>query len=323
MNKAVPIQLRLSACKIVLVAGCGLALVAAPSALSAQTGRDPILVDGARLSPAAAREQATAFVRASGVAAGETPAARWTDPVCPRVLGLTTEGARAAEGMIRQVAGEVGIQVAPEPCDSNIVVMFTADAGAVVRQIARLEPRRLADLDPGPREALLSGSAPIRWWHTSEQRGRHGGNGRSETTSAAQTASAVRGPGATAGSDLAAGVPTMLHYENSIISTLTSRALTSATVVIDQDAIMGRRLSQVAAYAALVAFAEIRPASAATQGSILGMFAESSPPTGLTAQDIGFLQTLYRIPLDRQARHHRGLLVGGMVSASTGQTDVN
>ena len=72
---------------------------------------------------------------------------------------------------------------------------------------------------------------------------------------------------------------------------------------------MGRKLDTLAAYAALVAFAEIRNLDATPDGSILGMFAAGTPPRGLTPQDTAFLRALYRIPLDREAMRHRGQLV--------------
>lgn len=300
----------------VLAVVCGSALAAAP--VSAQVSRDPIVVQGERLPEAAAREQAAAFVRSTGVAASETPAARWLDPVCPRVLGLTQEGARSAENVMRAIAIQAGAQVAPEPCDSNIVVIFTANAAALVREIDRREPRRFAELDSTERQALLQGSAPIRWWHTSEVRDMSGGNGGQQRTSQAASVPATQA-GSGAGSDLTANVPTMTRYSNSIISTYAQRGLLSATVVVDQNAVMGRRLGAIAAYAALVALAEIRSLESGPPGSILGLFGSQNPPSRLTAQDIGFLRTLYRMPLDRQARYHRGTLVAGMASATSGE----
>ncbi|MGQ0660896.1 hypothetical protein [Sphingosinicella sp.] len=310
---------RVAGRRALLAACCGVTLVAAQAPTPpAEAGRDPIIVEGERLTPAAARERAAAFIRATGVAASETPAARWTDPVCPRVLGLAPAGARTAENMIRAIAIQVGAEVAPEPCDSNIVVSFASDAGAVVREIERREPRRFGELDPAERRALIDGDAPIRWWHTSEERDTSGGNGGQGRSATANVAADTNTRGAGAGSDLANDVPTTVRYSNSLISTYAQRSLLSATVVIDQDAVMGRRLGAVAAYAALVALAEIRPVDVNSQGSILSLFTAASPPNQLTAQDVGFLRTLYRLPLDRQARYHRGSLVAGMISATTG-----
>jgi hypothetical protein len=254
------------------------------------------------------------------VARGDTPAARWVDPVCPRVLGLSEEGSRAAEARIRTMAADAGAEVAREPCDSNIVVTFAADAGALVREIDRRTPRRLAEVAPSARSALLTGSAPIRWWYMTETRGRHSGNGRTGSAPAAMT-NPVTHDGSGAGSTFAGDIPTIMHYENSIVSTLTNRVLTSASIVVDQDAVMGMRLEAVAAYAALVALAEIRSADAAPPGSILALFTAANPPRGLTAQDRAFLRALYRLPLDREARLQRSLLVGDMVAAASAEEE--
>ncbi|HYW16418.1 MAG TPA: hypothetical protein VE891_09740 [Allosphingosinicella sp.] len=108
-----------------------------------------------------------------------------------------------------------------------------------------------------------------------------------------------------------------MHYESSILSTLTNRVLTSAIVIIDTDEAMGRRLDSLAAFAALVALAEIRNPDAAPSGSILALFESSAPPRDVTAQVLGFLRALYRLPLDRQAMHHRGQLVHGIAGALT------
>ena len=105
-----------------------------------------------------------------------------------------------------------------------------------------------------------------------------------------------------------------LHYENSI-SARDQRVMTSAIVIIDTDHAMGRRLDALAAYAALVAFAEIRNVDASPDGSILGMFESSAPPRGLTTQDEAFLRSLYGLPLDRKAAQHRGQLVSGIANS--------
>jgi hypothetical protein len=47
------------------------------------------------------------------------------------------------------------------------------------------------------------------------------------------------------------------------------------------------------------------------------LFGSETPPRELTGQDKAFLLALYRLPLDRQALRHRGLLVREMVAAQT------
>ena len=103
---------------------------------------------GALLPEKAARDLASRFVRATGVAAGETPAARWVAPICPEVLGLEDIGKRAAEAKIRRVAAAVGADVAPEGCRRNIVVSFTGDGASLARAVVEREPWRVAESLP-------------------------------------------------------------------------------------------------------------------------------------------------------------------------------
>ncbi len=276
--------------------------------------RSSIIVDGQAITIDAARQRAAQFIQGTGVASGNTPAARWADPVCPRVIGLQERGARSAEARIRAIAEAAGVETAAEPCDSNIVIMFTPDPAAVMRDIDRRSAGRLSQVSPTARGALLNGTAPIRWWYSAETRGRHGDGSRRMPQGHGGTTTNVH-DGSGAGQALGGEVPTMSHYDNSIISTMTQRVLVSAGVVIDQDAVIGRRLDTIAAYAALVALAEIRSQDSAPEGSILNMFAAAEPPRGLTLQDQAFLRALYQMPMDREARRHRSHLVGEMVAA--------
>jgi hypothetical protein len=298
-----------------LAAGLATTLDAAPPALPrSEAERNSIVVQGERLPKEAAQQRAAQFVRSTGVASGTVPAARWIDPVCVQVQGLEEVGRRAAEAKMRSVAESAGITVAPQSCRPNIVVSFTSDGAGLAQEIHRRDPRRLGQLAPHLRDNVLTSSAPIRWIYSTEVRGRDGqrlieGGGAGQTSPATHDGS---GAGSSLGGDM-----TMMHYENSIVSTLTNRTLTSAIVIIDTDDAMGRRLDALAAYAALVAFAEIRNLDATPDGSILGMFAAGTPPRDLTPQDRAFLHALYRIPLDREAMRHRGQLVHEMSRVMT------
>ena len=271
--------------------------------------KSAIIVQGDRLSKEAVQQRASQFVRSTGVASGTVPAARWTEPVCVQVQGLEEKGKRAAEAKMRKVADAAGITLAPGSCRANVVVTFTSDGAGLANEIHRLDSRRLESLPMRTRETVLTSAAPIRWIYSTEVRGRNGqklieGGGAGQTSPATHDGS---GAGSSLGGD-----STMMHYESSIVSTLTNRVLTSAIVIIDTDDAMGRRLDSLAAYAALVAFAEIRNLDASPDGSILDMFHSSAPPRDLTPQDTAFLRALYRMPLDREAMRHRGQLVHEM-----------
>jgi hypothetical protein len=121
------------------------------------------------------------------------------------------------------------------------------------------------------------------------------------------------------GSMIPNGLPTLQQYGSSIVSTQAARVLTSATVLVDVDRVEGMPLDSVASYAALVAFAEIRATDFAPSGSILGLFEAESDLRELTELDMAFLSALYRLPLDRNGRRHRGILVRALVAAETGR----
>ncbi|HET9428325.1 MAG TPA: hypothetical protein VFO69_08200 [Allosphingosinicella sp.] len=302
--------------RALLAIGAGLTLAGAQPP-SAPTSQNMIIVPGHVSSEREVRQRAGDFVRGTGVASGATPAARWVDPVCPRVIGVREDGARAAEAMIRRIAVDAGVPVAAESCDSNLVVTFAPDPGALIQEIGRRSPNHLSEVPVTAREALRTGSAPIRWWYTTRTIGRHG-TGRSHGAGSAGQNTPATHDGSGAGSDFGGDIPTLMHYESSTISTLSQRVLNSASVVVDENAVVGMPLNAVAAYAALVALAEIRSRDFAPGGSILGLFATPDAPRRLTSQDMAFLRALYRLPLDREASSHRGMLIGDMVDQQTG-----
>jgi len=313
--KALSTQLGFARLGARLSLGIGLTLIAAGAApaqsTSAQTGRDPIVVQGERLSRAAAEQRASGFIRMTGVASGERPTARWVDPVCPGVTGLTDFANHVAEARIRRIAQAAGVPLAPEPCVRNLAISFTPDGAGLARAISMREPRRMSELSREARETVLNGAAPIRWMYSTELRGR---DGRQQAIGAGGDVYGSMGEGQGAGSGIP-GPGGLMHYESSIVSTLSQRVIVSAIVIIDQDDVMGRRLDSLADYAALVGLAEIRSVGATPEGSILGLFAAPDPPRNLTAQDNAFLRALYRMPLDREASQHRGMLIGQVVDA--------
>src|SRR5688572_23842489 len=101
---------------------CATIAPAQPAPPRSDGERKPIIVQGERLPEKEVRQRASQFVRATGVAAGTVPAARWIDPVCVQVQGLEDVGKRAAEAKMHSVAEAAGIPVAPSSCKANIVV---------------------------------------------------------------------------------------------------------------------------------------------------------------------------------------------------------
>jgi hypothetical protein len=294
------------------------AALAAAAGAAAQTAAPPpadtVTVTGTRLSPEAVHQRAVDFVHATGVAAGEIPAARWAAPVCPHVIGITDPAAaRLVEAKLRTVAADAGIAVAPAPCRGNIAIVFAADGGGVVRDIVARSPGRLASLAPAAVATLIDGAAPIRWWYSSDVRDKDG-IAATATGAPSSTVGGAEGGGSVLPGT--ADTTFIQHYASSLVSTEDVRTLRAATVVVDVTRTDGLPLSAVASYAAMVALAEIRP-GAAPPDSVLGLFAGGPVLRSPTAWDLAFLRALYRLPLDRAAMRQRGLLVADLVTGLT------
>ena len=262
-----------------------------------------IVVNGRAMSRKEYREQIVSFVRETGVASGERPAARWLEPVCPRIIGLAAHQAAQVQAQLRKVAQDAGISVTRGRCKPNIAIAFTDDANGVVRSIHKRSAGRLSEMPASARASLLEGDAPVRWWYTTDVVGRFGEKRGDMTPKATPD-----GPGHVPGGDR----PSLAHYTSSLVSTQEMRSLQSATVLVDVRKAAGVSLQALASYAALVAFAEINGRDAAPTGSLLGSLVPGGADE-LTDMDLAFLRALYRLPLDRQAHAHRRSLVDRMI----------
>lgn len=286
------------------VLGAAPALLAAvPAAAQDRTAADDdITVTGS--NPAEAAERARAFVRATGVANGQRPAARWKDPVCPKVAGVPAEKAAVIEERMRSFARQVGAPLASAPCRANAIVNFTADGADFARRAAKRAPRQMRDIPADRREAIMTGTAPVRWWYLTQVRGADG-----EGPTGDQQPMFMTVEGGAAGTGLPGGEGgVQMRYKDGRISTQSIRTLAGASVVIDVGRLGTASIETLADFAALVALAEFQPGDPPPGDSLLSLFAADDAPLAATPSDVALLKQLYAIPLDREARAHRRLL---------------
>lgn len=309
----------LAATILILVAGSASASAQADPAVNQPKRQREIHVIGPSSSPAELRKQANDFVRRTGVANGSDPVARWIEPVCPKVVGIKPEYAQIVETRMREIAELSGIKLGKPDCQANIAVTFTTDSRGLMRQIYKKAPSRLTELSPAERERLLTDDAPIRWWYNSRSQGADGmrvANSDSLLVSADATDGRTFSAGTGGESAIGNGTQTVQAYRSSIIGTLAVRALFKATVVIDVNLAQGRSLDAVAAYAAMVAYAETTPTDQPIPNSILGLFDAGNVYSDPTDWDIALLRTLYSMPHDRAGWKQRRLLVGAIINPS-------
>jgi len=279
-------------------------------ALAQDKSGETIVVRGTRIDPQQARQQAIDFVKRTGVAHGQQQVARWVVPVCIKVIGLTTPQAARIENVMVDIAFEASVPVAKPGCQPNVTVSFAPDAGEVVRYIHARKPRQFDELPKTDRDNLLNGAAPVRWWYATQMLDRDGVNSNNISSpwitageGANPTYLSLPGDSVTA---------TQQYNSGSNVRTPTVRSLYGATVVVDAPKVSSAPLDAVAAYAAMVAFAEMN-ANDPPPDSILGLFKPESIETSLTDWDLAFLKSLYRMPLDRRSRIQRGHLVEALL----------
>ena len=296
---------------IFFAAGAALLMLpaAASATLSQAAGNEEIIVTGEKLRKA--KRHALDYVRELGVAMGNTQAARWVVPICPRATGLSAELASMVVKGIRENAAAAGAPVGGANCTPNLVVAFTDDGAGVVRRVTMRDSSPTKRMTPAEARALKTTEAPIRWWYNTGVRSRDG-----------QSEMSIMPPGATftdvSGNRVEPPIndrSTILpQYTASHISTMGMRGIEFAAIVVDVDLASGSSLASVIDYVSLVGLAEIK-IGASPRGSILSLFQPGSVHRELSRRDEAFLKGLYQITLDRKAEQHRRTLVSGMLKA--------
>lgn len=286
------------------IAAAALATLHSVPVYSQPIGNTDIIVVGPTSGETQSRTEVNAYVRGLGVLSSHRPLARWIDPICPRIIGLTDPAIVArALNRLAVIADEARVPHAKTRCDTNLLLIFTGDGRDLTQRLSRRRLRSVTARSVTERQALLDSEAPVRWWYNSEIRDRDGGRGVD-----APMPWTGGGEGGVSPVIIPDGAISISHYGSSLVSSQVVRALTSARVVIDVTRAHGKNFDALIDYVALVALAEIAPGDTPPEHSVLGLFGADPAPEGLSHFDRQFLLALYALPLDRTMRFHRGYL---------------
>lgn len=263
--------MRASLIAILLAAGC-----AAPAHAQEKKTQDDsnIVVVGAKGVPPKAAKR---FVRQISSSV-EGQLARFAEPVCPIVAGLGPDAARAIEARLRAVAQDAGAKVGEPGCRPNIALMVAHDADDFVVALHKRFPGFFGNLEiKDLRKALREG--PVHAWSTIETRDELGNqlDGDDDGTKYVNMSSA------------------------SHITTATQQVTVKSIVVVDDQAVVGKSVVQIADYVAMRTLAGARPPrDGSSVDSIITLFDKDTSFTDpeLTALDQGFLQGLYKSRAD-------------------------
>lgn len=223
--------------------------------------------------------------------------ARWEDSVCVGVANLRGETARYLSDRISTVATDMGLAAGAPGCTPNILVIATADAGGLARQLTEERRRAFrmggAGMDRGSSALrdFVETDRPVRWWQMAMPVDSHTGE------------RAVRLPGDCGGAkcggsgdggDVMSFAPNTAVFAASRLRTQIVDNLIRAVVIVDVDEVRSVTALQLADYIAMVSLAQIDPnADTSSYASILNVFDAPEISDSLTDWDKAYLDGLY------------------------------
>lgn len=257
--------------------------------VTAPTGPDIVVTGKADPTERQTAQQARSISRMGDVY--HDPLARFSDPICPGVLGLPVDAAGIVVDRIRYDAERAGAPVEKTTnCKANIIVVFTRDGGAEVGRLLKTRGYLFDGLDTAEAKELQEEKGPVRAWNVTALRNRFGQEENPRFIAAGlqlgdDSGSLRMGP---------VRVTSAPTSDSRVF--LASRVdITASVVVIDLAAIDGMPVARIADYAAMRALARTRPAEGDTAAStILSLFDPAGQaPREMTSFDLAYLRTLY------------------------------
>ncbi len=282
-----------------------LAGLCAPPVAAQQASSTDIIVEGHALP---AESESAAHAMADQVTATTVggQVARWVDPLCVRVEGLTEEYAGRVTATISDIAADAGARLAGTRCDANVFVLFTNGADGVAAALTRQDRPMFRQLNAGERERFTRGPGPLRWVARialrETRRGPLGAN-----------SAALMGSG---DYNMRIDVPVTDSYDASMVRRPTRASIDGMILVVDVAAAEGLTLNHLSEYAAMVILAQPpMEADFSAFPSVLRLGAYQpgqAPGPRLGEWDRAFLSALYAAPMDRAAESSRSMVAGRM-----------
>lgn len=238
---------------------------------------DEIVVEGAHdvgaVEPGEVRQQARAVTTRGGTI--NEPLARFQDPVCAGVWGLSGASADFVIQRLYYNADQAGIPLdEAEGCAANVIVAFVADPQAEFAELVAARHQIVNGLSQDDRNRVTRTTGPVLAWYLVASRTDtgEGRNGRPPTFESTQA------------SRLNAGM---------------RRDLVLSVVMIDSDLLSDLDSLALADYATMRALARTRPVEQGDNatGSVLALFDDPvHAPQSMTDFDRAYLASLYAGP---------------------------
>lgn len=308
-----------------LIASAALAQPSATPDAPASNTVAPLTVHAAP-STALMRSEARAFVQTYAAPTPELDQlARWNDPICIQVSGLTPDQAVQVARRIGQVAEGVGMRMLPPGCTANIEVVFTDQPQRFMDRVADSREEVLGYYHRHDRDRLKAVTRPIQAWYVTSTFGAGNGGGvQFQPTSgdAAPKPGVASVQSHTEVVDDPENPRPAACGDSPHFTRCLSSVLTNVLVVVDASRVRNQDLGLVADYLSLLALSRPRSLDGCTALSsvidALSPACQGRPaPDGLTPADAAYLTSLYATDLEATGMSQEGDIAGRMASILT------
>lgn len=273
---------------------------------------EDILVVGVRDSAQARRD----FVRSLALPSADKQLARFYDPVCPFVAGLSDRSNALVVRRMRQVATASGMRVAREPCTPNALLYVVADKPKLLERWRKSDSPLFGDeMSDGQIRALAHSAEPASSWQLLDYRGSDG-----RTLSKIRIAR-PKSLGKMEPLSVDFSPASAIEHDWAPISRIINPlriGFGASVLVVDGRAAGGANLTQLADFAAMQLFAHTRVQTGAAQPAptILTLLDDAETgrpaPLSMTEWDLAYLKALYSYSDMYVAGAHKGELAKRM-----------
>lgn len=232
--------------------------------------------------------------------------ARFAAPICPSVGGLSIEDARKIENRIRDIAELGGLRVAADNCSPNLIVVAVENGADEIESLRKKQHRVFSTMTHRERDKLVESGGPVYSWKATQQMASDSIHparaGTIDMKSEGTGPISVRG---------------QRTHVKSLIKKPEFAGIVYSYLLIENKALSGVSLNQLADYAAVVSLIDINvnfETAPPPPGSILSLFSETqtdqTPPQSISEGDLLMVRGLYKVapnvkaPLQRSAMLH-------------------
>lgn len=245
-----------------------------------------ITVEGRRLDPDEAKRRTSTVLRTLAIKGASGRVARWLQPICPKVVGVSDPAARVIVDKIRLVAKEAGAKLAGASCAPNIVVAFVDKPAEVYRAYAKREKVAYTDGGKTVQARLATSTRAVRWWYDVDSRSASGKSLNVDNGVMSGSMSGEGGRPIGAGGDADAGTRMGDNIRVELLS---------ATILVDNAQVLGVPLASLAAHLAMVSVGAMElPEKPLAVASVMNLFDEGPNTDDLSEWDRAYLAALYQ-----------------------------